>query len=192
MHTGRSDQPEAGQKHWHCRGLPPPQRLHGESAGECAEAEGVPIQAHPLPTSPQQAQEGRCHGKTSAFVVNLPAAFCLYFVSLSSVSPYFVSLSSVSLHYHTLFLSAVCLSILCFCQQCLSILCQQCVSPYFVSVSGMSLHNRGGSNLCFLFAFGLGFAAFVKILGMCSVPTPRMVDDLFVHEDSTMFLRFQV
>ena len=81
----------------------------------------------------------------------------------------------------TLFLSAVCLSITVLC------FCQQCVSPYFVSVSSMSLHNRGGSNLCFLFAFDLGLAVSVKIFGACSVPTPRMVDDLLVNEDSTMF-----
>ena len=55
----------------------------------------------------------------------------------------------------------------------------------------MSLHNRGGSNLCFLFADDLGLAVSVNIFGACSVPTPRMVDDLLVNEDSTMF-RFQV
>lgn len=57
--TGCWYQQEGGPHHWHCRGPPPPQQIHRVPATERAEAEGVPLQAHPLPQEGLRSQEGR-------------------------------------------------------------------------------------------------------------------------------------
>lgn len=52
-----------GPDHWHLCWPSPSQQIHRISPGQCAAAEGVPLQTHPVPQEGFCSQEGRQHCK---------------------------------------------------------------------------------------------------------------------------------
>lgn len=59
LSSARWHQQEVCPDYRNLRGSPETEQVHRVPAGQRAEAEGVPLQAHPLPEEASHAQEGR-------------------------------------------------------------------------------------------------------------------------------------
>lgn len=59
LSPARWHQQEVCPDYWDLRGPTEKEQIHRVPAGKCAEAEGVPLQTHPVPEEASHAQEGR-------------------------------------------------------------------------------------------------------------------------------------